>query len=91
MTFAVPVVTFGYRNYDNALIELRNELENNHFHTIAERPFVAQHAFTDQLATMRPGKPDQEEIRGLPSVSVTMRRNDTNIGRNSETSSCKRN
>lgn len=29
--FAVPVVTFGNRNYDNALIELRNELENNIF------------------------------------------------------------
>ena len=63
--FAVPVVTFGNRNYDNALIELRNELENNHFHTIAAGAFVAQHAFTDQLATMRPGKSDQEEIRGF--------------------------
>ena len=30
---AVPVVTFGNRNFDNALIELRNELENNGFHT----------------------------------------------------------
>ena len=45
MHFAVPVVTFGNRNYDNALIELRNELENNHFHTIAAGAFVAQHAF----------------------------------------------
>ena len=63
--FAVPVVTFGNRNYDNALIELRNELENNHFHTIAAGAFVAQHAFTDQLATMRPDKSDQEEIRGF--------------------------
>ena len=53
------------RNYDNALIELRNELENNHFHTIAAGAFVAQHAFTDQLATMRPDKSDQEEIRGF--------------------------
>lgn len=26
---AVPVVCFGNRNFDNALIELRNELENN--------------------------------------------------------------
>ena len=50
---------FGNRNYDNALIELRNELENNHFHTIAAGAFVAQHAFTDQLAMMRPGKSDQ--------------------------------
>ena len=29
--FTVPAVTFGNRNYDNALIELRNELENNDF------------------------------------------------------------
>ena len=70
--FAVPVVTFGNRNYDNALIELRNELENNHFHTIAAGAFVAQHAFTDQLATMRPGKSDQEEIRGFAKRIVTI-------------------
>lgn len=70
--FAVPVVTFGNRNYDNALIELRNELENNHFHTIAAGAFVAQHAFIDQLATMRPGKSDQEEIRGFAKRIVTI-------------------
>lgn len=70
--FAVPVVTFGNRNYDNALIELRNGLENNHFHTIAAGAFVAQHAFTDQLAMMRPGKSDQEEIRGFAKRIVTI-------------------
>ena len=69
--FAVPVVTFGNRNYDNALIELRNELENNDFHTIAAGAFVAQHAFTDQLATMRPDKLDKEEIREFAKRIVT--------------------
>ena len=54
------------------MIELRNELENNHFHTIAAGAFVAQHAFTDQLATMRPGKSDQEEIRGFAKRIVTI-------------------
>ena len=52
--FAVPVVTFGNRNYDNALIELRNELENNHFHTIAAGAFVAQHAFTVSISNDAP-------------------------------------
>ncbi len=69
--FAVPVVTFGNRNYDNALIELRNELENNHFHTIAAGAFVAQHAL-NKLATMSPGKSDQEEIRGFAKRIVTI-------------------
>ena len=33
--FAVPVSVFGNRNFDNGLIELRNELELHGFHTIA--------------------------------------------------------
>lgn len=68
--FAVPVVTFGNRNYDNALIELRNELENNHFHTIAAGAFVAQHAFTDQLAMMLAQVSQiRKKSEGLLSVS----------------------
>lgn len=34
MLLAVPVVTFENRNFDNGLIELHNELENNGFHTV---------------------------------------------------------
>ena len=32
---AVPVAVFGNRSYDNALMELRNELEAHGFHTVA--------------------------------------------------------
>ena len=32
---AIPVAVFGNRNFDNGLIELRNELEAHGFHTIA--------------------------------------------------------
>lgn len=59
---AVPVVTFGNRSYDNALIELRNELERSKFHTIAAAAFVAQHAFSEKLAH---GRPDSEDISQL--------------------------
>ncbi len=59
---AVPVVCFGNRNFDNALIELRNQLELNGFHTIAGAGVVTEHVFSDQLA---PGRPDGEDMDQL--------------------------
>lgn len=61
-TLAVPVVTFGNRNFDNGLIELRNELENNGFHTIAGAGFAVSHVFSDKIAPGRPDEKDQEAI-----------------------------
>ena len=55
---AVPVVTFGNRNFDNGLIELRNELEKNGFHTIAGAGFAVSHVFSDKIA---PGRPDEKD------------------------------
>ena len=60
---AVPVVTFGNRSFDNALIELRIELEQHGFHTIAGAAFAAEHVFSDKLATGRPDENDLQEIR----------------------------
>lgn len=59
---AVPVVTFGNRNFDNGLIELRNELENNGFHTIAGAGFAVSHVFSDRIA---PGRPDEKDLETL--------------------------
>lgn len=59
---AVPVVTFGNRSYDNALLELRNELALHGFHPIAAGAFPAQHAFTEKLAK---GRPDEMDMKLL--------------------------
>lgn len=59
---AVPVVTFGNRNFDNGLIELRNELENHGFHTIAGAGVACEHVFSNKLATGRPDAKDWEKI-----------------------------
>lgn len=59
---AVPVVTFGNRNFDNGLIELRNELENNGFHTIAAAGAACSHVFSDKIA---PGRPDADDQKLL--------------------------
>ena len=56
---AVPVVTFGNRSFDDGLIELRNLLEDNGFHTIAGAAFAVSHVFSNQIA---PDRPDQRDL-----------------------------
>ncbi|MCD8224956.1 MAG: EFR1 family ferrodoxin [Clostridiales bacterium] len=68
---AIPVVTFGNRSYDNALIELRNELETDGFHTIAGAAFAASHVFSDKIA---PGRPDAEDLAVLEQFSAAAAR-----------------
>ncbi len=56
---AVPVSVFGNRNFDNGLIELRNELELHGFHTIAAAGIPTEHVFSSRLAT---GRPDADDL-----------------------------
>lgn len=55
---AVPVVLFGNRNFDDGLIELRNILEKDGFHTIAAAGFVGEHSFSTILGAGRPDSAD---------------------------------
>lgn len=56
---AVPVVLFGNRNYDDALIELRNILAADGMHPIAAGAFVGEHSFSRVLAADRPNAEDE--------------------------------
>ncbi len=62
---AVPVVVYGNRNFDDALVELRNLLTENGFHTIAAAAVVARHSFSKVIAAGRPNEQDFEAIRGF--------------------------
>lgn len=55
---AVPIVVFGNRNYDDALIELRDILERDGFHTVAAAAFVGEHSFSYTLGRGRPDEAD---------------------------------
>lgn len=57
--FAIPVVTFGNRAYDNALVELKNLLEQHDFMTIGAGAFSCEHSFSYTLAA---GRPDERDI-----------------------------
>ncbi len=57
---AVPIVLFGNRNFDDALIELRDLMEQNGFHTVGGAAFVGEHSFSYTLAA---GRPDADDLR----------------------------
>lgn len=55
----VPVVLYGNRNFDDSLIELRNVMEENGFHTVSAGAFVGEHSFSTVLGA---GRPDGEDL-----------------------------
>ena len=62
---AVPVVLYGNRNYDDALIELRNILAAQHFSCVAAAAFVGEHSFSTVLAAGRPDDEDRALMDGF--------------------------
>jgi len=55
---AIAVVVYGNRNYDDALIELKDILELNGFKVIAGGAFIGEHSFSKILAQNRPDERD---------------------------------
>ena len=75
----VPVVLFGTRNYDDALVELRNILAADGLHPVAAGAFVGEHSFSRVLGQGRPNEADKalmdefaakiaRQVRALPAA-----------------------
>ncbi len=58
-TPAVPVVLFGNRDFDDALMELHQSLSANGFCPLAGAAIVGQHAFSRTLGA---GRPDADDL-----------------------------
>lgn len=78
---AVPIVCYGNRNYDDALMELRNTLEAGGLRTLAAGAFSCQHAFSQTQAAGRPDASDltiasgfayqiAQKLAALPSLEA---------------------
>lgn len=61
-TPAVIVVTYGNRNYDDALLELKELLEAQGFRIFAAAAVVTEHNIVRQIGTGRPDTQDQAAI-----------------------------
>ncbi|MBR8748506.1 hypothetical protein IX317_000165 [Fusobacterium sp. DD29] len=59
---AVPVSLYGNRNYDDALIELRDILADDGFMPVAAGAFVGEHSFSKILGAGRPDAKDIEVV-----------------------------
>lgn len=66
----IPIVLFGNRAYDDALIELRDVMQDNGFHTVAAAAFVGEHSFSTVLGAGRPDAEDMEQVRAFAELSA---------------------
>lgn len=64
---AVAVVVYGNRNYDDALIELRDILKTDGFNVIAAGAFIGEHSFSYTLAKDRPDEKDMLKVSNFAS------------------------
>lgn len=63
---AIAVVVYGNRDYDDALLELRDILRDNGFLVFAAGAFVARHSMLPRVAETRP---DQSDLRAIAEFS----------------------
>ncbi|SHI93115.1 4Fe-4S dicluster domain-containing protein [Dethiosulfatibacter aminovorans DSM 17477] len=61
----VPVVLYGNRDYDDALIELKDIMEGKNFNVIGAGAFIGEHSFSRILAEGRPDGKDIESVEGF--------------------------
>ncbi len=63
--WTMPVVVYGNRNYDDALIELSDILKSRGFTIIAGTAFIGEHSFSKALAQKRPDEKDMDIARAF--------------------------
>lgn len=59
-TPAIIVAVYGNRDFDDALLEMKDILNDRGFNTIAGAAFIGEHSFTDKVAG---GRPDSKDIK----------------------------
>lgn len=65
---AVAVVVYGNRAYDDALLELKDALEENGCQVIAAAAFVAEHSVIREIAAGRPNANDLDRAAAFGSA-----------------------
>lgn len=64
-TPAIIVCVYGNRDYDDALLELKELVEENNFKVISAGAFIAQHSIFPKVGTNRPDSADVEQIKAF--------------------------
>ena len=80
-TPAIIACVYGNRDYDDALLELKNTLQTNAFTIVSAGAFIAQHSIFPAVGASRPDDKDKEIICafGKKSAALITSLNDANI------------
>ncbi|NDV94984.1 4Fe-4S ferredoxin [Dysgonomonas sp. 521] len=71
-TPAVLVCVYGNRDYDDALLELKDICEENGFVAMAAAAFIARHSIFSGVAEGRPDEDDRQKIAGFAQECMLM-------------------
>ena len=66
----VPVVLFGNRNFDDALMELKLIMEKTGFKVLGAGAFVGEHSFSETLGKGRPDAEDMKEMDAFKDALI---------------------
>ena len=61
----IAIASYGNRHYDDALLELTNELSNKGFRVVAAGAVVAEHCLETSVAANRPDVNDQAKLQEI--------------------------
>ena len=67
---AIALVVYGNRDYDDALLELRDVLTDRGFRVIAAGALIAQHSMVPEIAAGRPDAEDEKNIREFAAKAL---------------------
>jgi ferredoxin len=72
-TLAVIVVVYGNREYDDALLELRNLVIEVGFKPIAGGAFIGEHSYANESTPIANGRPDSEDLNKAREFGMMIR------------------
>ena len=73
-TLAVVIVTYGNREYEDALLELRDLTIRSGFNPIAGAAFIGEHSFADETMPIANGRPDTRDLHKAIEFGEKIRR-----------------
>ena len=69
---AIIVAVYGNREFEDALIELKDLVEVHGFKPLAACTFIGEHSFSEPAALIAPGRPDAEDIKTAKHYGMTI-------------------
>jgi ferredoxin len=71
---AVPMVVYGNREYDDALLEMKDICVQCKCRPIAAGAFIGEHSFSTQSAPIAPDRPDKNDLQRAVEFGQTIAR-----------------